>query len=104
MSFSHCHRVGILELLARVPQDGQKGSLCSSPTFLQSCVLEMYVSSIPSLSNVFPHPTVEVTVRGPVDEVTGMVINVSDLKVIIQKVVMETFDHKNVDKDVPVFR
>lgn len=47
---------------------------------------------------------VEVTVRGPIDEVTGMVINVADLKVIIQKVVMETFDHKNVDKDVPVFR
>ncbi|KAG0713388.1 6-pyruvoyl tetrahydrobiopterin synthase [Chionoecetes opilio] len=48
--------------------------------------------------------SVDVTVRGPVDEVTGMVINVSDLKVIIQEVVMNTFDHKNVDLDVPVFR
>lgn len=47
---------------------------------------------------------VDVTVRGPVDEVTGMVINVSDLKVMIQKVVMNVFDHKNVDLDVPVFR
>ena len=42
--------------------------------------------------------------RGPIDEVTGMVINVADLKIMIQKVVMNTFDHKNVDLDVPVFR
>lgn len=33
-----------------------------------------------------------------------MVINVADLKVMIQKVVMNVFDHKNVDLDVPVFR
>lgn len=104
MSFSHFHSVSIHEFLSWISQDGHNDSKCCSPTFIQLCVFEIYVLSIPRVSNMFPHPTVEVTVRGPIDEVTGMVINVSDLKVIIQKVVMETFDHKNVDKDVPVFR
>ncbi|KAK7028962.1 hypothetical protein SK128_015616 [Halocaridina rubra] len=47
---------------------------------------------------------VEVTVRGPIDEKTGMVINVFDLKTIINDVVMEAMDHKHLDLDVPVFR
>lgn len=48
--------------------------------------------------------TVEVTVRGPVDSVTGMVMNISDLKVYIGKVLMDVLDHKNIDKDVPYFK
>lgn len=47
---------------------------------------------------------VEVTVRGPVDEVTGMVMNITDMKSIINKVVMDVMDHKNMDLDVPIFR
>nr|XP_027231700.1 6-pyruvoyl tetrahydrobiopterin synthase-like [Penaeus vannamei] len=46
----------------------------------------------------------EVTVRGPVDAVTGMVMNVTDLKQIINSVVMDVMDHKHLDLDVPVFR
>ncbi|XP_037789090.1 6-pyruvoyl tetrahydrobiopterin synthase-like [Penaeus monodon] len=46
----------------------------------------------------------EVTVRGPVDAVTGMVMNVTDLKRIINSVVMDVMDHKHLDLDVPVFR
>ncbi|XP_063995220.1 6-pyruvoyl tetrahydrobiopterin synthase [Diachasmimorpha longicaudata] len=47
--------------------------------------------------------TVEVTVRGPVDSKTGMVMNIADLKVYIQKVLMDQLDHKNLDRDVPYF-
>ena len=47
--------------------------------------------------------TVEVTVRGPVDRVTGMVMNLSDLKVYMKRVLMNQLDHKNLDKDVPYF-
>ncbi|XP_049518155.1 6-pyruvoyl tetrahydrobiopterin synthase-like isoform X1 [Dermacentor silvarum] len=45
----------------------------------------------------------EVTVTGPVDKDTGMVINITDLKKYIQSEVMDALDHKNLDKDVPYF-
>ncbi|CAK9805919.1 6-pyruvoyl tetrahydrobiopterin synthase [Anthophora quadrimaculata] len=48
--------------------------------------------------------TVEVTVRGPVDSVTGMVMNLSNLKLYMKKVLMDQLDHKNLDKDVPYFK
>ncbi|XP_011299871.1 6-pyruvoyl tetrahydrobiopterin synthase [Fopius arisanus] len=47
--------------------------------------------------------SIEVTVRGPVDPKTGMVMNISDLKVYMHKVLMDQLDHKNIDKDVPHF-
>jgi len=45
----------------------------------------------------------EVTVKGKVDDDTGMVINISDLKGIIEEAVMKPLDHKNIDKDVAWF-
>ncbi|CAK9805920.1 6-pyruvoyl tetrahydrobiopterin synthase [Anthophora quadrimaculata] len=48
--------------------------------------------------------SVEVTVRGPVDSVTGMVMNLSNLKLYMKKVLMDQLDHKNLDKDVPYFK
>ncbi|XP_050524264.1 6-pyruvoyl tetrahydrobiopterin synthase [Daktulosphaira vitifoliae] len=47
---------------------------------------------------------VEVTVKGPIDEKTGMVMNIADLKNYINIAVMEPLDHKNLDKDVPYFK
>ncbi|KAL4223958.1 hypothetical protein ACF0H5_017417 [Mactra antiquata] len=47
---------------------------------------------------------VEVTVRGPVDPATGMVMNLCDLKAYMNKAFMETLDHKNIDKDEPYFK
>lgn len=44
-----------------------------------------------------------VTVRGPCDPVTGMVMNLSDLKRDIDVAIMEKLDHKNLDKDVSHF-
>lgn len=45
----------------------------------------------------------EVTVRGPVDTVTGMVINVRELKRIVEEV-LRGFDHKHLNEDTPYFR
>ena len=45
----------------------------------------------------------EVTVFGPVNSQTGMVMNMSDLKSNIQSV-LDLVDHKNLDLDVDFFR
>lgn len=47
---------------------------------------------------------VEVTVRGPVSPDTGMVMNITDLKEFMNQAIMDTMDHKNLDKDVPYFK
>ncbi|XP_072050729.1 6-pyruvoyl tetrahydrobiopterin synthase-like [Amphiura filiformis] len=48
--------------------------------------------------------TVTVTLKGKVDPVTGMVINITDLKEYMKKAIMDTLDHKNIDLDVPYFK
>ena len=45
-----------------------------------------------------------VTVKGPVDAHTGMVMNVHDLKHYMQMAIMDPLDHKNLDQDVPYFK
>ncbi|GFN82410.1 6-pyruvoyl tetrahydrobiopterin synthase [Plakobranchus ocellatus] len=47
---------------------------------------------------------VEVTLKGPVDPVNGMVCNLTDLKRYIEDAIMSVLDHKNIDKDVPYFK
>lgn len=44
------------------------------------------------------------TVKGPVDPQTGMVMNVHDLKQYMQQAIMDPLDHKNLDQDVPYFK
>nr|XP_033784630.1 6-pyruvoyl tetrahydrobiopterin synthase [Geotrypetes seraphini] len=46
---------------------------------------------------------VVVTLQGKVDPITGMVMNLTDLKQYMEKAIMEPLDHKNLDKDVPYF-
>ena len=46
---------------------------------------------------------VEVTIKGPIDEKTGMVMNLADLKIYMEESIMKVMDHKNLDKDVPHF-
>lgn len=48
--------------------------------------------------------TVEVSLRGPVDRRTGMVMNLTELKVIMDNAIMMPLDHKNIDKDVEYFK
>jgi 6-pyruvoyltetrahydropterin/6-carboxytetrahydropterin synthase len=45
----------------------------------------------------------EVTVAGPVDRHTGMVVNLFDLKIVLQDV-LEEFDHKHLNLDTPYFK
>lgn len=44
----------------------------------------------------------EVTLQGDIDPVTGMIINLYDLKIILNHV-LEQFDHKNLNLDTPFF-
>lgn len=46
----------------------------------------------------------EVTVCGRVDLKTGMTMNITDLKQIISRNVLDLLDHKNLDQDVEYFR
>lgn len=47
--------------------------------------------------------TLEVTVEGEIDNTTGMIINLFDLKRFINDVLLE-FDHKNLNSDMPHFK
>ncbi|CAO3577951.1 unnamed protein product [Absidia cylindrospora] len=45
----------------------------------------------------------EITVKGKIDPVTGMVMNMVDLKNCIEAAVMNPLDHRNLDLDVEYF-
>jgi 6-pyruvoyltetrahydropterin/6-carboxytetrahydropterin synthase len=47
---------------------------------------------------------VEVTITGPVDPDTGMIANLGDLDPFVQREVIEVFDYKYLNEDVPEFR
>ena len=48
--------------------------------------------------------TLEVTLRGPVDEDSGMLIDLKQLKEIMDAEVGARFDHRNLNEDIPYFR
>ena len=57
-------------------------------------------------NNPFGHGhnyVVEVTVSGPIDEATGMVVNLSDLDLFAQREMLDLFDHANLNT-LEVFR
>ena len=47
--------------------------------------------------------TLELTVKGEVDPKSGFVINLVDLKEILNREVMDVFDHRHLNKEVPEF-
>ena len=47
---------------------------------------------------------VEVTLGGPIDPATGMIANLADLDKFVQERVLEPFDHRNLNEEVPVFK
>ena len=47
---------------------------------------------------------VEVTITGPVDPDTGMIANLGDLDPFVQREVIEAFDYKYLNEDVPEFQ
>jgi 6-pyruvoyltetrahydropterin/6-carboxytetrahydropterin synthase len=48
--------------------------------------------------------TIEITLSGDVDPATGMIANLVDLDSFVQREVLEIFDHKSLNEDVPAFR
>uniref|UniRef100_A0A8C5MQN9 6-pyruvoyl tetrahydrobiopterin synthase n=1 Tax=Leptobrachium leishanense TaxID=445787 RepID=A0A8C5MQN9_9ANUR len=84
MSFSACHRLHCLSLSDE--ENKRIYGKCNNP-------------------NGHGHNyKVIVTVRGKVDPVTGMVMNLTDLKQYMEEAVSVPLDHKNLDKDVPYFK
>ncbi|WP_310619537.1 6-carboxytetrahydropterin synthase [Flexibacterium corallicola] len=47
---------------------------------------------------------VVVCLKGPVDEKTGMVLNLADVAKVLDDKITGNFDHKNLDLDSPYFR
>src|SRR5215813_6827868 len=47
---------------------------------------------------------VEVRFSGPVDPETGMIANLADLDAFVNERVVEPFDHRSLQDEVPVFR
>ena len=47
--------------------------------------------------------TLDVTVRGPIDATTGMVIDLAELKAVVNEAVIQRFDHADLNAD-PAFR
>ncbi len=57
-------------------------------------------------NNPFGHGhnyVLEVTVRGPVDSATGLVVNAQALDRLVRNQVLVRYDHRNLNADVPVF-
>lgn len=61
----------------------------------------MFMLNIISIGQQFE--IVEVTIRGPVDRKTGMVMNITELKEYMEQAIMNPLDHKNLDRDVEFF-
>jgi 6-pyruvoyltetrahydropterin/6-carboxytetrahydropterin synthase len=58
-------------------------------------------------NNPFGHGhnyVLEVSVSGPVDPATGMIANLADLDGFVEQAVLQVFDHKSLNEDVPVFQ
>jgi 6-pyruvoyltetrahydropterin/6-carboxytetrahydropterin synthase len=58
-------------------------------------------------NNPFGHGhnyVVEISVSGSVDPATGMIANLADLDAFVAREVIEPFDHKSLNEDVPAFR
>jgi 6-pyruvoyltetrahydropterin/6-carboxytetrahydropterin synthase len=48
--------------------------------------------------------TLEVTVTGPIDSATGMIANLADLDSFVETHVLEPFDHRSINEELPEFR
>ena len=48
--------------------------------------------------------TLEITVKGEVDSITGFVVDLKQLKDVMEKEVVQAMDHRHLNKEVPEFR
>ncbi|HXN24962.1 MAG TPA: 6-carboxytetrahydropterin synthase [Candidatus Dormibacteraeota bacterium] len=57
-------------------------------------------------SNPYGHGhnyVIEVSLSGPLDHATGMIANLADLDRFVEREVLEDFDHRYLNKELPVF-
>src|SRR5437660_38126 len=47
---------------------------------------------------------VDISISGEVDPATGMIANLDDLDAFVERQVLEDFDHKSLNEDIPAFR
>ena len=47
---------------------------------------------------------VEVRISGPIDSMSGMIMNVADLKLLMKEAILDVLDHKHIDQDVEHFK
>jgi 6-pyruvoyltetrahydropterin/6-carboxytetrahydropterin synthase len=47
--------------------------------------------------------TLEITVKGEVDSITGFVVDLKQLKEVMEKEVVQAMDHRHLNKEVPEF-
>ncbi len=47
---------------------------------------------------------VEISVSGAVNPATGMIVNLADLDGFVEREVIEPFDHRSLNEEVPIFR
>jgi len=48
--------------------------------------------------------TLEVTVSGEIDPVSGFVVDLKDLKTVLEREVVSVYDHRHLDLEVPEFK
>jgi len=73
-----------------------------SPKFSDEENLRLYGKC----SNPYGHGhnyALEVTITGPIDPATGMVANLGELDPFVEREVVEAFDHKYLNEEVPEF-
>ena len=46
----------------------------------------------------------EVAISGQVDPATGMIANLGDLDAVVHRQILEVFDHRSLNEEVPAFR
>ncbi len=73
---------------------------------LHSCALSTEENSTlyGKCNNAWGHGheyALEITVRGPIDPRTGMIINLRDLKAAMQEQIVEVLDHRHLNHDIP---
>jgi len=75
--------------------------------YIEDMTLEENLALFGKCANVHYHGhnyDLEVRVTGEIDQRTGMVMDLKDLKDIINNHVEERFDHKNLNLDCPEFK
>ncbi|KAJ7304935.1 hypothetical protein JRQ81_010622 [Phrynocephalus forsythii] len=84
--------------------DEEKSSLSS---FLWQNDRELLLNSQLALLTKFPLQTVwelgEMAHSSEIDPITGMVVNLTDLKAYVKEAITEPLDKKDLDEDVPYF-